>query len=183
MTVVIPCDATETRKATHAIHNLVGPTYLRLNRQAIPLVWENEDECAFKIGKAFTLKKGKDVGILASGYTVWLALQVAREAEKKGISIEVLDIHTIKPIDREALINCAKKTGALVTVEEHSVIGGLRSAVTEIIAEDYPVPVKSIGIQDRFGESALGYDELLHAYGISKDTIMKKVLLALYSKK
>jgi len=183
MIVVVPCDSPETREATRAIYNYVGPAYLRTNRQPIPVIWENPEECAFRIGEALTVREGRDVGVVASGYAVWLAVEAAERAAKEGVSVEVLDVHTLKPMDRGAIVKIAKKTGALVTVEEHSLIGGLRSAVAEIVTEDYPIPVKCVGIQDRFGESALEYDELLKAYGITVDNILEKVREALQNKR
>ncbi len=183
MVVVVPCDSIETRKATHAIHEHVGPAYLRLNRMPVPLIWKSEDECKFEIGKALTVREGSDVAMVASGHPVGLAIKAAEEVAKEGISVEVLDLHTIKPIDRESIIKIAGKTGAIVTVEEHSVIGGLGSAVSEVVGEGIPVPIERIGIQDKFGESALEYGELLEAHGITVENIIAATKRALERKK
>jgi len=179
MTVVVPCDGIEVRKATRAAYEHFGPVYLRIDRMPVPFVWESLEEYQFKIGKANFLREGSDVAIVASGYPVSLAQRAADLVAKKGINAEVLDVHTIKPLDRKAIVRAARKTGAVVTVEEHSVIGALGSAVSEVLGEDYPVPVERIGIKDVFGESALDWDELLNAHGISVEAIVgavKKVL-------
>lgn len=183
MTVVVPCDGIEVRKAVRGIHSVVGPTYLRINRMPIPLVWESMEDCRFEVGKALTVKEGSDVGVVASGYALWLAVQAAEEALKDGISVEVLDLHTIKPIDRESIMKVAKKTGAIVTVEEHSIIGGLGSAVSEVLGENVPVPIERIGIKDSFGESCLNYEELLEAHGITAGNIATAIKKALKRKK
>jgi transketolase len=182
MTVLVPCDGVEVRKAVRAIHDLVGPTYLRINRMPIPLVWESTEDCGFEVGKALTLKEGSDVGVVASGLPVGLAMQAAGEVSKEGISVEVLDLHTIKPIDRESIVKVARRTGAIVTVEEHSVIGGLGSAVSEVLGEYIPVPIEHVGIQDRFGESCLDYEELLEAHGITVGSIVAAIGKALERK-
>jgi len=175
MVVVVPCDATEARKAARALYRSGGPAYLRLNRMPIPLVWESENECQFEIGKALKVREGCDVGVVASGYPVGLAAKAADGIAKEGISVEVLDVHTIKPIDRESILKMAKKTGAVLTVEEHSVIGGLGSAVSEVVGETIPVPIERIGVQDKFGESALDYGELLEAHGITVRNIIAAI--------
>jgi len=183
MVVVVPCDAVEAHKAARALHESVGPAYLRLNRMPTPLVWGSRDECRFEIGKALRVKEGSDVAVLASGYPVSLAVKAAEAEAKEGIDVEVLDFHTIKPIDDESIVKTAKKTGAVVTVEEHSVIGGLGSAVSEVLGEKIPVPIERIGVQDRFGESALDYDELLRAHGITVESIIAAIRRVLERKK
>lgn len=183
MTVVVPCDSIEVCKAVIAIHDLVGPAYLRINRMPIPFVWENMDECEFEIGKALTVKEGCDVSIVASGHPVWLAMRSAEELSRKGIDAEVIDLHTVKPLDCEAIIETAKRTGGIVTVEEHSVIGGVGSAVSEVLGVNLPVPIEHVGIRDKFGESALEYEELLRHHGISIENIMDAVLKVLNKKK
>jgi transketolase len=175
MTLIVPCDGIEVRKATRAVYEYFGPVYLRIDRMPVPFVWESLEDCQFRVGKANVLKEGSDVAIIASGYPVTLAVKAANHLLKKGISAEVLDVHTIKPLDQKAIIRAAKKTGAIVTVEEHSVIGALGSAVTEVLGEDYPIPVKRIGIKDMFGESALDWDELLGAHGITVEAIVGAV--------
>jgi len=183
MVVVVPCDATEARRAARALYKSVGPTYLRLNRMPIPLVWKSENECQFEIGKALKVREGSDVGIVASGYPVGLAAKAADGIAKEGISVEVLDVHTIKPIDLESIVKMAKKTGAVLTVEEHSVIGGVGGAVSEVVGENIPVPIERIGVQDKFGESALDYGELLVAHGITVGNIIAGVKKVLERKK
>jgi len=183
MVVVVPCDATEARRAARALYKSVGPTYLRLNRMPIPLVWKSENECQFEIGKALKVREGSDVGIVASGYPVGLAAKAADGIAKEGISVEVLDVHTIKPIDLESIVKMAKKTGAVLTVEEHSVIGGVGGAVSEVVGENIPVPIERIGVQDKFGESALDYGELLEAHGITVGNIIAGVKKVLERKK
>ena len=175
MTVVVPCDGVETRKATRAIYEHVGPAYLRLDRMPVPPVYESPDKCGFTLGKTIILKDGSDVTVIASGYPVGLAFEAARQAQKDGASVAVLDMHTLKPIDSGAIVSYAKKTGAVVVVEEHSVIGGLGSAVGEILGENCPVPIQRIGVRDKFGESALGWDELLDVHGITVDGIKSAI--------
>jgi len=183
MTVVVPCDSIEVRKAVRAIYEHLGPTYLRLNRGSSPVIWESPDDCKFEIGKALTLREGSDAGIVASGYPVGLAIKAAEEASKQGISVEVLDLHTVKPIDRDSILNIAGKTGAIVTVEEHNLFGGVGSAVSEVAAEGVPVPIERVGVQDRFGESSLDYGELLEGYGITVRNIIDAVRRVLERKK
>jgi transketolase len=175
MTVVVPCDGVEVRKATKAVYEHSGPVYLRIDRMPVPFVWESMENCQFKIGKANILREGSDVTIIASGCAVALAMKAADHALKEDIKAEVLDVHTAKPLDKKAIIRAAKKTGAVVTVEEHSVIGALGSAVTEALGEDFPVPVRRIGIKDVFGESALDWNELLDAHGITVEAIVDAV--------
>ncbi|MEG0291080.1 MAG: transketolase C-terminal domain-containing protein, partial [Erysipelotrichaceae bacterium] len=152
MTVINPADGVETDAVIKAIAQLDGPCYVRLGRLAV----NNINDAAtykFELGKGITLKEGTDVTIVATGIMVELALEAAEMLAKEGINARVINIHTIKPIDREILINAAKETGAIVTAEEHSVIGGLGSAVAEVVTEECPVPVLKVGVQDTFGES------------------------------
>jgi len=172
MTVIAPCDGIEVRKAVRAIYDHFGPVYLRIDRMSVPFVWESMENCQFKIGKANCLKEGSDVTIIASGSTVHLAVKAANQTSKIGMKAEVLDMHTIKPIDEDAILKAAKKTGALVTVEEHSVIGALGGAVAEVLGEKYPAPLERIGIKDVFGESALNWGELLDAHNITVEAIV-----------
>ncbi|MBS7656550.1 transketolase family protein [Candidatus Bathyarchaeota archaeon] len=179
MTVIVPCDGIEVRKAVRAIYEHFGPVYLRIDRMPVPFVWESMENCQFKIGKASILREGSDVTIIASGCTVHLAVKAADQISKIGIKAEVLDIHTIKPIDEEAIVKAAKKTGAIITAEEHSVIGALGGAVAEVLGERYPAPLERIGIKDKFGESALDWDDLLKAHNITAEAIVdaaKRVL-------
>jgi transketolase len=172
MTVVVPCDCVEVRKATKAVYEHSGPVYLRIDRMPVPFVYESMENCEFKLGKANVLRESSDVTIIASGYPVSLAVKAADQAQKEGVSADVLDVHTVKPLDQKAIIKSAKKTGAVVTVEEHSVIGALGGAVTEVLGENFPVPLKRIGVKDRFGESALDWNELMSAHGITVEAIV-----------
>jgi len=183
MTVVVPCDAVEVRMATRAIYKHVGPTYLRINRMPIPPVYDSPDDCKFKIGEAVTLIEGSDVSLVASGITVGLSVKAAEDAAREGISVEVINMHTLKPIDRKAIIRSVERTGGVVTVEEHSVIGGLGSAISEVLGEEAAVPIERVGIQDRFGQSALDYAELLREYGITVENILSAIKRVLARKK
>lgn len=180
MTVICPCDDVETKAAIKAVSIFKGPVYIRLGRLAVPTV-NDPGSYKFEIGKAIKLRDGSDVSIFACGVMVNEAIKAAEELERNGISAEVINIHTIKPIDTDAIINSAKKTGAVITCEEHSIIGGLGSAVCEVLAENYPVPVKRVGIMDLFGESGKPL-ELMKEYGLTdlnivsaaKEVISKK---------
>jgi len=164
MTVLSPCDATQTRLAVLAsIDQVKGPCYIRFGREPVPDFTFPDQQ--FIVGKAQILNEGNDISIIATGHMVWEALQSSAELEKSGVKARVINIHTIKPIDKETIIRAAKETGKIVTVEEHQVIGGLGSAVAEVVAENYPVKVKMIGMQDCFGESGKP-DELLDKYGL-----------------
>jgi transketolase len=169
MTVLVPCDFLEAKKATvkSAAHN--GPVYLRFGRGPAPIVTKEEDD--FEIGKAITLREGKDLTIIACGIMVHEALQAHDILKKEGISARVLNMHTPKPIDEEALLKAAKETGAIVTAEEHTTAGGMGSAVCEYLSAEMPVPVKMVGICDCFGESGEP-DELLDKFGLrAKDIV------------
>lgn len=170
MTVICPCDDVETNAAIKAVSIYKGPVYIRLGRLAVPTV-NDPDNYNFEIGKAIKLRDGNDVSIFACGVMVNEAIKAAEELEKSGISAEVINIHTIKPIDTEAVINSARKTGAVITCEEHSIIGGLGSAVCEVLSENYPAPVKRIGIMDLFGESGKPA-ELMKEYGLTASNIV-----------
>jgi transketolase len=170
MTVICPCDDVETNAAIKAVSIYKGPVYIRLGRLAVPTV-NDPDNYNFEIGKAIKLKDGNDVSIFACGVMVNEAIKASEELEKNGISAEVINIHTIKPIDTESVINSARKTGAVITCEEHSIIGGLGSAVCEVLSENYPVPVKRIGIMDSFGESGKPA-ELMKEYGLTASNIV-----------
>ncbi len=159
MTVVVPADATEAFLATKQAVDIPGPVYLRLGRAAAHFLEGSDD---FKIGKASIKRKGKDLTIVACGHLVYTALQAAQHLEKKGISAEIINLHTPKPIDRETLVSAAAKTGAVLTVEEHTVCGGIGSAVAEVLVQECPVPMKIMGIDDKFGIS--GSPEQLYAH-------------------
>jgi len=172
MTVINPSDAVETEAAILAIADYEGPCYVRLGRLAVNVI-NDKKNYKFEIGKGVTLSEGTDVTIVATGMMVDLALQAKEELAKDGISARVINIHTIKPIDSELLVKAAKETGAIVTAEEHSIIGGLGSAVSEVICEECPVPVLKVGIKDTFGESGKP-NELLELYGLTTQAIVEK---------
>ena len=172
MTVISVSDAVETELATKAIAEFVGPVYLRLSRAAVPTIYD--ETYKFEIGKGVQLTEGKDVTIVATGYMVHKALEASESLKAKGIQARVVNIHTIKPIDKELLISCAKETGAIVTVEEHNIYGGLGSAVAEVLSGSQPVPIEAVGIQDTFTESG-DYELLLKKYGLSAENIISKV--------
>lgn len=173
MTVIVPADAVETKAAIHALAETKGPAYVRLGRSGVPVI-NDENTYQFEIGKGVLLKDGKDATIIATGIMVNEALEASKELETKGLSVRVINIHTIKPIDEEIIIKAAKETKGIVTVEEHNVIGGLGSAVAEVIGENCPVPVKRIGTLDTFGESGKP-QELLEKYGLTKENIIETV--------
>ena len=148
LTIVVPADGIETAKALPAIVDHVGPVYMRLGRGGEPDVYTQDYE--FRIGRAVTLRAGNDVALIAAGNGLRVALQAAEELAQQGIEARVLNMHTIKPIDRDAVLQAAEETGGIVTVEEHSIIGGLGSAVAEVTSEECPVPVRRIGVEDVF---------------------------------
>ena len=170
MTVIVPADATETAKALRAIYHYDGPVYLRLGRPAVPIIYD--ENMNFQIGKANKLQEGHDLAIIATGIMVAPAMEAAEALKKEGILAQVWDMATIKPIDKEAIREAAK-SGAILTVEEHSIIGGLGSAVAEIVVENSPVPMHFMGVEDRFGQSGTP-DELLKAYGLTAENIAIK---------
>jgi len=169
MTVVVPADATETKKAVKALAAMNGPAYLRLGRPPVPVLFD--DGYQFQIGKAPRLRDGKDVAILACGVLVGEAMEAAEQLEKEGVSVLVLNVSTIKPLDEEAVVAAARQCGCVVTAEEHNVLGGLGSAVAETLARRLPTPMRLIGVQDTFGESGKP-DELLEKYGLKAHHIV-----------
>ena len=181
MTVICPSDAVETSAAIKAIADYDGPCYVRLGRAAVNII-NDENSYEFKIGKGVTLSEGNDVTIIATGIMVDVALEAKEELRKQGVNARVINIHTLKPIDKEILVKAAKETGAIVTVEEHSVIGGLGSAVAEVLTEEIPVPVLKVGVQDVFGESGLP-NQLLEAYGLTATSVIEKAKKAILLKK
>lgn len=172
MTVISVSDPVEAELATRAAAEFKGPVYLRLSRAEVPVVLDKASY-DFKIGKGVTLVDGGDLTIVATGYMLIKALEAAQILAAKGIKARVVNIHTIKPIDRELLIACARETGAIVTAEEHNVFGGLGSAVSEVLASSYPVPIEFVGIEDTFTESG-DYEKLLAKYGLSADNIVAR---------
>ena len=173
MVVINPSDDIEAKAAVAAADEHVGPVYMRFGRLAVPVINDNA-EYKFEIGKGITLKEGKDVTILATGLEVSEAVEAAKMLAGDGIDAEVINIHTIKPLDEELVIASAKKTGKVVTVEEHSVIGGLGSAVAEVLCEKAPTKMLRIGVNDRFGESGPA-TELIHKYELDAEGIYNKV--------
>ena len=171
--VINPSDDIEAKAAVAAAYEHVGPVYMRFGRLAVPVINDNA-EYKFEIGKGITLKEGKDVTILATGLEVSEAVEAAKMLAGDGIDAEVINIHTIKPLDEELVIASAKKTGKVVTVEEHSVIGGLGSAVAEVLCEKAPTKMLRIGVNDRFGESGPA-TELIHKYELDAEGIYNKV--------
>ena len=180
LTVVVPCDSIEAKKATLAFGLKEGPSYFRFARDKTPVI--TTVETPFVIGKAEIFKEGNEVAIIASGPVLYNALLASIELEKEGISCMVVNNHTIKPIDSQTIINVAKKCGAVVTVEEHQTMGGCGSAVCEVLAQNYPVPVEMVGMNDTFGESGKP-SELIEKYGMEKYAIINKVKLVLKRKK
>ncbi len=169
MTVINTCDYNQTKAATLAIADHVGPVYLRFGRPAVP-VFTPENE-KFEIGKAIQLTEGTDVTIVATGHLVWEALQASEKLEEKGISGEVINIHTIKPLDTEAILNSVKKTGCIVTAEEHNILGGLGESVARTLAENYPTPQEFVAVNDSFGESGTP-SQLMEKYGLNAASIV-----------
>lgn len=179
MTVIVPCDYNQTKAATKAIANYEGPVYLRFGRPVWPIFTKEED---FVIGKAQQLNEGKDVSIFACGHLVWLAVEAARILEEKGISVDLINMHTIKPLDTEAVLASIKKTGCVVTAEEHNIIGGLGDSIAQVAAKEWPVPIEYIGTNDTFGESGTPTD-LLVKYGLSTENIVAAAQKAIARKK
>lgn len=172
MTIINPADDIEAQQAVKAAYELDGPVYLRFGRLAAPVI--NKEDYKFELGKGVTMREGNDITIVATGLMVSMALEAAEKLAAEGIDAEVINIHTIKPLDEELILNSAKKTGKVVTVEEHSVIGGLGSAVCDVLSEKMPTPVKKIGVNDVFGHSGPAL-ELLKQFGLDGEGIYKSV--------
>jgi transketolase len=179
MTLLVPTDYYETKKAVLAAAKINGPVYIRFGREKVPVV--TSADAPFEVGKAITMKEGTDITIVACGVMVAEALDAAEELAKENINAEVINLHTIKPIDKDALIQSVKKTGCLVTAEEHQLAGGMGSAVIEVLAQENPVPTEMVGINDTFGESGKPR-ELMEKYGLTSKEILKKAKLALKRK-
>ena len=173
MTVICPCDDIEAKAAVDAAYEYVGPVYLRFGRLAVPVI-NDESSYHFEWGKGILMREGKDVTIVATGLCVANALEAARMLSLDGIEAEVINIHTIKPLDEEIVVNSARKTGKVVTMEEHSIIGGLGSAVCCALSENAPAPVHRIGIRDTFGESGPAL-ELIKKYQLDAESLYKQV--------
>jgi len=170
MVVICPADDVEAKQAVKAAYNYEGPVYLRFGRLAVPVF--HDESYKFEIGKGEVIKEGSDVTIIANGLMVAEAVEAGKELEKNGISAEIINIATIKPLDDELIIASAKKTGKVITVEEHSIIGGLGEAVSSLLSEKCPTPVKRIGVNDEFGHSGPAKD-LLKQFGLSAENIVK----------
>ncbi len=168
MTVIVPCDYNQTKAATVAIADHIGPVYLRFGRPSWPVF---TDPGEFEIGKAQFFSRGNDVSIFACGHLVWNAIQAGIILEEKGISVEVINIHTVKPLDENAVIESIKKTGCAVTAEEHNIIGGMGDVIAQCAAKNFPVPIEYVGTNDTFGESGTP-NELLKKYGLDVPDIV-----------
>ncbi|NEZ77081.1 transketolase family protein [Clostridium botulinum] len=173
MTVICPSDAVETEAAIRAVAEYNGPCYVRLGRSGVPVINDNK-EYKFEIGKGIKLREGKEATIIATGIMIDAALEAYNMLAEEGIKVNVINIHTIKPIDKDIIIDAARKTGVVITAEEHSIIGGLGSAVCEVLSENHPVPVLRVGIKDTFGESGKPA-ELLKKYELTSEDIVKAV--------
>lgn len=176
MTVIVPADFNQTKQATIAIAEHVGPVYLRFGRPSVPIFVK--EEAKFVIGKADKLIEGTDVTIVACGHLVWKAIEAAKELEAQGISVEVINMHTIKPFDEKAVLDSVAKTKCVVTAEEHMLNGGLGDSVAQLLSRNNPLPQEYIGVNDKFGESGTP-DELMKKYGLESENIVeaaKKVI-------
>ncbi|MDP7457379.1 MAG: transketolase C-terminal domain-containing protein [Candidatus Woesearchaeota archaeon] len=171
--VIWPCDYEQTKLSTHAIHKVKGPCYQQFGRLDLPVLTSSKDE--FKIGKAQTMVDGSDVTIISAGSMLYESLLAAEELKKKKISAEVINLHTIKPIDEAAIVKAAKNTGRIVTAEDHQKFGGLGSAVAEVLSTKYPTKMGMVAIDDVFGESGTP-EELLKKYGLTSEDVVKKVV-------
>ena len=172
MVVLNPADAVETKQAIKTAAEYKGPVYIRLGRAGVPVIFD--ENYSFEIGSGVELLPGDDITIIATGIMVAKALEAGKELEKEGIKARVINMSTIKPIDSEIIIKAAKETKGIVTCEEHNIIGGLGSAVMEVVGENFPTLVKRVGVEDTFGESGNG-NELLEKYGLTKENIINKV--------
>ena len=181
MVVVNPADDVEARAAVKAALDYNGPMYLRFGRMAVPVVYDAATY-KFELGKGVQMTEGNDLTIVATGIMVSMAMEAAKELANRGIKARVINIHTIKPIDRDIILKAAAETGAIVTAEEHSIIGGLGSAVSEVVCEGCPVPVIRVGVEDKFGHSGK-VPPLLQMYGLTVENILAKAEVALSLKK
>lgn len=170
MTVIVPCDYNQTKLATMAIAEYQGPVYLRFGRPVWPIFTKADEP--FVIGKAQQFSEGTDVSIFACGHLVWKAIEAGRILEEKGYSVEVINIHTIKPLDTEAILRSIRKTKCAVTAEEHNIIGGLGDAIAQVAARNFPVPIEYVGTNDTFGESGTP-TQLLQKYGLDTPNIVE----------
>ena len=181
MTIINPADAVEARAAVEAALNIDGPVYMRFGRYAVPVI-NDTPNYKFEVGKGVELLDGSDVTIVATGLMVSMALEAAQMLKEEGIAARVVNIHTIKPIDKEIIVKAAKETGAIVTAEEHNIIGGLGGAVAEVVGENCPVPVLRVGVEDKYGHSGK-VPPLLEMYGLTPANIADKARKAIALKK
>lgn len=179
MKVVCPADVIEAKKMTRLMANTPGPIYMRTSRAPLPIISKEEDPV--EIGKAITVKKGKDAIIIACGFMVAQALNASDALEKEGVSVGVINMHTIKPLDEKAVIDAAKSCGCLVTAEEHQMFGGLGSAVSEVVVKNFPVPIEMVAVADSFGESGTP-EELIEVYHLGKKDVIAAVKKAIKRK-
>ncbi len=168
MTVIAPADPAETKQAVFAAAALPGAAYIRITRQDVPIIYEND--CPFELGKGITLTQGNDVAIIATGTQVYSAVEAEKRLRVQGVKARVIDMHTIKPLDAETVLKAARETKGIVTAEEHSIIGGLGSAIAEVVAENCPTRLRRIGVNDRFGESG-SFQELYEYFGLTPEAI------------
>lgn len=180
MTVINPCDFNQTKAATLAIAEYNGPVYLRFGRPVVPVFTPADQK--FEIGKAWLVNEGKDVSIFATGHLVWEAILAGELLEKEGIDAEIINIHTIKPLDKEAVLASAAKTKCVVTAEEHQLLGGLGSSIAQLLAQQLPLPMEFVAVNDTFGESGKP-DQLMEKYGIKSNNIVAAVKKVLARKK
>jgi transketolase len=180
MTVIVPADAVQTEKAIAAAAAHEGPIYIRLGKTEVPIVFERDTE--FRIGESIRIRQGSDVTVLVTGILLDRAMEAAVLAEREGIEAELINIHTIKPVDAAAIVGSAGKTGTVVTVEEHSVIGGLGGVTAELLSEHHPVPLIRVGVGDAFGESG-GIEELYRKHGLTAKQILESIRSAVRSKR
>jgi len=179
MVVINPCDYNQTKAATIAIAEHNGPVYLRFGRPAVPIFTDKDQ--TFEIGKAINLTEGSDITVVATGHLVWEALEASKVLLEKGISIEVINIHTIKPLDNQAILKSVKKTGCIVSAEEHNYLGGLGESISRVLAQNFPVPQEFVATNDTFGESGTP-KQLMEKYGIDSKSIVKACLKVLKRK-
>ena len=179
MVVINPCDYNQTKAATIAIAEHNGPVYLRFGRPAVPIFTDKNQ--TFEIGKAINLTEGSDITVVATGHLVWEALEASKVLLEKGISIEVINIHTIKPLDNQAILKSVKKTGCVVSAEEHNYLGGLGESISRVLAQNFPVPQEFVATNDTFGESGTP-KQLMEKYGIDSKSIVKACLTVLKRK-
>jgi transketolase len=180
MTVINPCDYNQTKAATIAIAEYEGPVYLRFGRPVIPVFTDPDQK--FEIGKAWMVNEGKDVSIFATGHMVWKAIEAGEKLAEMGIDAEIINIHTIKPLDEEAILKSVAKTGCVVSAEEHNRLGGLGDSIAQLLAKNTPTPMEYVAVDDSFGESGTP-DQLMKKYGLEADNIVEAVQRVMARKK